>query len=58
MDQFNNIPALIQIMAWCQGVIWTNDDVVYWQIYAALGEDELAQSTGIHQSPIYINIVV
>ena len=23
----NNIPALVQIMAWCRpGIIWTNDD--------------------------------
>ena len=22
----NNIPALVQMMAWCQTIIWTNDD--------------------------------
>ena len=32
----NNIPALVQIMTWCrQGIIWTNDGLIYWRIYAS-----------------------
>ena len=37
----NNIPALVQIMAWCRqgdkAIIWTNDGLHYWRIYASLG---------------------
>ena len=38
------IPALDQIMA-ChrQVIIWTNDDIVYWQIYALLDRNKLNQ---------------
>ena len=40
----DNIPALVQIMAWCQSgdqaTIWTNADPVHWCIYTALGGDE------------------
>ena len=34
----NNIPALVQIMASArrQAIIWTNDGIVYWRIYASL----------------------
>ena len=38
----NNIIALVQNMAWCwQAIIWTNDGIVYWCIYASLGLNEL-----------------
>ena len=42
----NNIPSLVQIMAWhhpsrWQAIIWTNDGIVYWHIYALLGLNEL-----------------
>ena len=30
-------------MAWRQAVIWNTNDPIQWRIYAALGEDELAQ---------------
>ena len=38
----NNIPVLVQIMAWRRPddksqVIWTNDGLVNWRIYASLG---------------------
>ena len=37
----NNILALVQIMAWRQAIIWTNDAQVYWCIYASLDLDML-----------------
>ena len=40
----NNIPALVQIIAWRRPgdkPLWTNADLIHWRIYAALGEDEL-----------------
>ena len=41
----NNIPALANIMAWCpirwKAIIWTNDDLAYWRIYASLDLNEL-----------------
>ena len=37
----NNIPALAQIMAWRQAVIWTNDGLGCWRIYAPLLLNEL-----------------
>ena len=39
----NNIPALVQIMARRRpgAIIWTNDGMVYWRIYASLGLNEL-----------------
>ena len=38
----NNIPSLVQIMAWRrQAIIWTNVDPVCRRIYAALGGNEL-----------------
>ena len=27
-DQINNVPALVQIMAWRQAIIWTNDGYI------------------------------
>ena len=43
----NNIPSLVQIMAWRwfrqQAIIWTNDCLVYWCIYASFGLDELKE---------------
>ena len=33
----NNIPALVQIMAWWQqAIIWTSDGLVYWRINSSL----------------------
>ena len=37
-------------MAWHRSIIWTNSDLVYWHIYAALGEDELTNG-GQDQGP-------
>ena len=39
----NNVPALVQIMAWRrrQAIIWKNDGLGYWHIYASLGLNEL-----------------
>ena len=39
---FNNIPALVQIMAWhwSGNKIWTNADPVHWRMYTAQGGDE------------------
>ena len=28
-------------MAWRRAIIWTNDDLSYWRIYALLGLNEL-----------------
>ena len=42
--QIDNIPASARIMAWCltgKLFIWTNDDLLYWRIYASLGLNEL-----------------
>ena len=39
-DPINNIPALVQMMAWQQAIIWTNDGIVYWHLYASLGLNE------------------
>ena len=38
----NTIPALVYIMAWCRrkALIWTNDDLVQWRIYASLALNE------------------
>ena len=36
----DNMAALVQIMAWCQSIIWTNDGIIYWRIYALLGLNE------------------
>ena len=36
-----NIPAMVQIMAWRQAIIWTNDGIVYWRMYVSLGLNEL-----------------
>ena len=43
---FDNIPELVQIMAWhrsgdLQAIIWIIDDLVYWRIYASLSLNEL-----------------
>ena len=36
--RINNIPTLVQIIAWrWPGIIWTNDGSFYWCIYASLG---------------------
>ena len=36
----DNIPALVQIMAWRRiAIIWTNATPIHWRIYAALGGD-------------------
>ena len=32
-------------MAWRQAIIWTNADPIHWRIYAALGGDELKDSS-------------
>ena len=37
----HNIPSLVQILTWCQTgkkqtIIWTNDGLGYWRIYASL----------------------
>ena len=37
----NKIPALVQIMAWWQAIIWINDGPDHWRIYASLGLNEL-----------------
>ena len=41
----NNIPALVQIMAWRlvgrQAIIWANDGLVYWRIFISRGRNEL-----------------
>ena len=37
--RINNIPALVQTRR--QAIIWTNDDLDYWRIYASLGFNEL-----------------
>ena len=39
----DNKPALVQIMAWhwTQAIIWTNDRLGNWRIYALLGLNEL-----------------
>ena len=41
----NNIPALFQINSLApirqQAIIWTNDGLVYWHIYASLDLNEL-----------------
>ena len=41
----DNKPALVQIMAWRQAIIWTKDDLVdiniYIYIYASLGVNVL-----------------
>ena len=43
--QIHNIPALVQVMAWCRSgdKPWTNDGLVYWLIYASLGLNELSK---------------
>ena len=40
-SQIDNKPALNQVMAWRQAIIWTNAGPVHWHIYAAPGGDEL-----------------
>ena len=40
----NNIPTSVQVRAAPnrrQAIIWTNDDLIYWHIYASLGFEEL-----------------
>ena len=39
--QSNNDQALLQISAWCKAIIWINDGLVYWCIYASLSFNEL-----------------
>ena len=48
----NNMPALVQNMAWRQlsdysnkPITWYNDGLVYWHIYASLGHTELYRKT-------------
>ena len=38
MSPIDNKPALVQVMAWRQGITWTNADPLHRRIYAALGE--------------------
>ena len=33
--------ALIQIAAWRQAIIWTNDSLVHWSLYTSSGVNEL-----------------
>ena len=40
-DPIDNDPALVQIMAWRQAIIWTNDVLRCRGIYASLGLSEL-----------------
>ena len=43
----NNIPALVQIMAWCQisDKPLSEPMLIHWCIYAALGGDELIDAS-------------
>ena len=45
MGPINNKSALVQTMAWYQwgwhAIIWTNDGLSYWRIYASFGLNEL-----------------
>ena len=36
-DQINNIPAFGSANGLVPAIVWTNDDIVYWLIYASLG---------------------
>ena len=38
----DNIPSLLQVMAWQQGIIWTNGGLVCRRIYESLGFSELS----------------
>ena len=40
----NNTSALAQMMAWQQAIIWTNDGLVYWCIYASGGLCEISRT--------------
>ena len=40
-----NDPALVEIMAWQQAIIWTNTDLIHWGIYVALQRDESINKT-------------
>ena len=43
-------------MAWHRAIIWTNDDLIYWLIYATLGLDELTIHKMITASvDVYVN---
>ena len=37
----NNKPVLVQMMAWCQAMIWTNAGLFNRHIYVSLGLNEL-----------------
>ena len=40
----DNMPALVQIIAWRWSgdkPIWTNDELLYWQMYVSLALDEI-----------------
>ena len=62
---FNVTPALIEIVAWWQAIIWFNDGPVYCRIYASLGLYEVilaiigsdnGLSPGRHQAIIGTNV--
>ena len=40
----DNTPALVQIMDWCQAIIWSSDGIVNWCIYAPVGPNQLISS--------------
>ena len=48
----DNKPSLVQIMGCCRkrrwAIIWTNDGIVYWRIYASLSELSLNQLSASH----------
>ena len=52
----NNEPALVQIKAWhlnrWQAIIWTNDGLFHWRIYASIGFSELNTKTNNCTSPV------
>ena len=54
MGPIYNIPALVLIMALAptrrQAIIWTNDGLVYWRIYAPLGLNELMRMSYISRN--------
>ena len=52
----NNKPAFVQIKAWhrnrWQAIIWTNDGLFHWRIFASLSHNELDKKTNNCTSPV------
>ena len=60
MDPIDNIPALVQIMAWCQpGYKRLSEPMLYWRTYASLILNELINmfSTS-NASPEYKRVLI